>query len=82
MVKPMGAVEAPLALKPCPFCGEGRISISHVRDGQVARCLDCGASSGPCYHGPGLSDDPWDTHKRAAAAWNARVAEPPEGEKT
>ncbi|MCA3704295.1 MAG: Lar family restriction alleviation protein [Methylobacterium sp.] len=61
-------------LKPCPFCGSTDVATSHIRDGRVAKCLRCGATGSPQFHGPASEltrDD------RAIAAWNTRPAPAP-----
>lgn len=58
-------------LKPCPFCGSDRITVQGIRDGQQPICKDCGARSGPEFHG---KDGPTSAWQRACAKWNSRAA--------
>ena len=55
-------------LKPCPFCGDTRITASYIRDGKGVYCHNCGASI-KRFHGPKN-----DLMQRLANAWNMRTA--------
>lgn len=66
----------------CPFCGSSRIRTTFVRDGRMVGCGDCGAASGPAFHGP---ENMPSADNRAQQNWNNRAGSPApvgEGERT
>ena len=56
-------------LKPCPFCGDERVSVTGIRDGRAVACIGCGAMI-TAYSG--RSDMP-SAEQRAITAWNTRA---------
>lgn len=59
-------------LKPCPFCGSGRVTVWNIRDGQQAVCKECKSTGAPTFHG---LDGPKATWGHAVEAWNRREPE-------
>lgn len=55
-------------LKPCPFCGSDKITISDSGSGMYASCRSCDAIG---THIP-YEKDKWDATCKAIEAWNTR----------